>query len=427
SAWLMKDLTTRKSASQSFFTNMNKVAIPSPEERRNAELSIHDALIVAIGKTGRFTPPGGDFKYRFGFDSTAAHPSASIVDINQDGWDDFYFTARWGKNQLFVNQKDGTFKEEAAAYGLDILNHCTCAAFADFDNDGDPDVIVGRSYTHSMYLENRDGRFHDVSHEVFSRPLPAMVTAIAVADYNRDGLLDVYFSTYASGLTGELEKVFMTYEQQVILADKAAKEKDHEELLDALGPPNYLLVNRGDARFELAPENQQLEFWQPTLNAVWVDYDDDGDPDLYVSNDFGPDALMRNDHPKGFVNVTTTVGHPTMAGFGMGAGWGDYDLDGKQDLYVSNMYSKAGLRITEQVGKMDPRFVAFANGNRLYRQGEEGFEYTSGLEPPKHLVAKVGWSWGGQFVDFDNNGYLDIYVPTGYFTAPDAVAVEDDL
>ena len=220
---------------------------------------------------------------------------------------------------------------------------------------------------------------------------------------------------------------FLTEKQWEELDLRLKNSSSHHQFLNAVGAPNQLLVNKGQGKFARAPEAEQLEFWQTTFQATWADYDKDGDPDLYVTNDFGPDRLMRNDYPNGFSDVTNQDGHETMQGFGMGVTWGDYDLDGRQDLYVSNMYSKAGMRITGQVPGLDGRFRSFANGNRLYRQTENGFEYTSGLKAPKMLVAKAGWSWGGQFADFDNDGYLDIYVASGYFTAPPEVAVQDDL
>ena len=118
-----------------------------------------------------------------------------------------------------------------------------------------------------------------------------------------------------------------------------------------------------------------------------------------------------------------------MMGFGMGAAFGDFDNDLDLDLYVSNMYSKAGLRITEKAGTRDQRLRWFAEGNLLFRNNGVGkeVEYLSGSGSPFASVANADWSWGGQFVDFDNDSFLDLYVPNGYFTAPEAFAGDDDL
>ena len=85
------------------------------------------------------------------------HPSVSVVDLNQDGWDDIYVMRRWGPNQLLVNQKNGTFSEEAEKYGLAIDGHCTCALFLDFDNDGDQDVFIGRTLERSILMRISTG------------------------------------------------------------------------------------------------------------------------------------------------------------------------------------------------------------------------------------------------------------------------------
>ena len=112
----------------------------------------------------------------------------------------------------------------------------------------------------------------------------------------------------------------------------------------------------------------------------------------------------------------------------MGVSWGDYDNDGLQDLYVCNMYSKAGNRIMGKIPGLDPRIVMLAGGNSLFRNRGGHFRKVSGVEPPSLLVEKVGWAWGGQFADFDNDGFLDIYSLSGYYSAPPEIAIpEADL
>ena len=192
-----------------------------------------------------------------------------------------------------------------------------------------------------------------------------------------------------------------------------------------------LLRNLGNGKFapvELPPE---FEVWKNSLQATWSDYDEDGDPDLYVANDWAPDHLFRNDGVQGgtpvFTDVTKQAG-TTKFGFAMGASWGDYDNDGDRDLYVTNMFSKAGMRITAQVNGLDPDYQESATGNYLYQQQADGtFDLVSGLKPPRLLVAKAGWAWGGQFADFNNDGWLDIYSINGYFSAPKEVATQMDL
>ena len=119
------------------------------------------------------------------------------------------------------------------------------------------------------------------------------------------------------------------------------------------GPPNVLLRNEGGGRFAVAEEAPALRVFMNTFQSSWADYDNDGDPDVYLANDFGPNYFFRNDGGGLFKDITEETDTADV-GFGMGVTWGDYDSDGRQDLYVSNMYSSAGQRITAQLPKLDP-------------------------------------------------------------------------
>jgi hypothetical protein len=116
-----------------------------------------------------------------------------------------------------------------------------------------------------------------------------------------------------------------------------------------------------------------------------------------------------------------------MMGLGMGASWGDFDNDSRLDLYVSNMFSKAGQRITGQIPGVDSRITKSTEGNLLFRNLGDSFRLVSGLGDSDMHVAKAGWSWGGQFADLNNDGYLDIYVSSGYYSAPEEIAEGIDL
>ena len=357
----------------------------------------------------------------------------AVADVNGDGFDDIYITMRLGKNMLLVNQGDGTFLEQAASFKLDLPGHTPCALFADFDNDGDQDVILGRSLLKTSYLENRQGVFYQHPIPKF---MPMAALSMSAADYNMDGLLDVYICTYrpaapagaspAGGVAQSKDGDFDWPDEffDINLAREYRRRvSEHRKrkggtVLDQLGPPNVLLINRGGGRFEPAPENDTVGIWRNSMQATWGDYNRDGRPDLYIANDWGLDVLFRNDGSDGFTDVTTQAG-VTAYGYAMGASWGDYDNDGQDDLYVSNMYSEPGRRITKQIPGLEKMFIESAAGNWLYHQVANGkFEQVAGLMPPSMTVMNAGWSWGGCFADFDNDSFLDLYVLNGYFTAP---------
>lgn len=438
-SWKMKSLHVRSSPRRLFEESLAE-ALPRSADYQKARRSIHQEAAIKYYRGHKkenphpyFAPISGNQK-----------PGISVVDIEGDGDDDLYITVRMGENLLLVNQGDGTFIESAAAHGINFTGHGTCTLFADFDNDGDPDLLLGRSLRPSLYFENQAGYFHNVKQE---GGLPMLAVSMSAADYNGDGLLDFYLLTYrpatisdSAAPSGGVGGEDTAWPEQFFEPEMAAefrrryKEAKHDRdpnfpnLLDQIGPQNYLYVNRGGGKFEVAPENEQLGIWRNSLQATWSDFDEDGDPDVYIANDWAADNFFRNDGPDGFVDITEAAG-TTAYGFAMGASFGDYDNDGALDLYVSNMFSKAGQRITARVkDELNKTYVESAAGNYLYRQASAGkFELVSGFEKPKLQVANGGWGWGGQFADFDNDGFLDIYALSGYFTAPRELASDVDL
>lgn len=432
SAWHTRDFELVE-APRALFREVLDTALPDADDRRRARTSVHELLsLERLLRPDEFERP-----HRWFFlGSQDRHPAVSVVDVDGDGFDDLYVMARWGPNQLLVNRGDGTFEERAAELGLDLRDHPAAAIFADFDNDGDPDAFVGRSLAPSVYLENEGGRFVDRSASALPGGAgPALVGSLAAADVDGDGLLDVYVPTYAAQMLvqslverrHELAQTGVAPPERVLedflpgpeaerLFDLAAAPGVHE-FRNLPGPPNVLLRNAGGGRFERVSDPGPLAAWRNTYQATFSDYDGDADADLYLAHDFAPNQLLRNDGAGGFRDVTEET-ETADIGFGMGAAWGDYDRDGRFDLYVSNMYSKAGQRITAQIDGVDPRFAKMARGNTLFRNAEPAFEHVSGLGEDDLRVEAAGWAWGGQLVDVDRDGFLDVYALSGYYTSP---------
>ena len=155
-----------------------------------------------------------------------------------------------------------------------------------------------------------------------------------------------------------------------------------------------------------------------SLAASWCDYDDDGDQDLYVANDFGKNNLYRNEGGGKFRDVAAEAGVEDQ-GNGMSVAWEDYDNDGRFDLYVGNMWSSAGSRIVEQPGfekggaELQAVYRRMARGNSLFRNlGGGRFEDVS-------LATRTffgRWAWSCQFIDHDADGREDLFVANGFVT-----------
>ena len=405
------------------FVEVLERLIPDQELLESTRQSLHEEMLVkALKMKPEEIPP--TYFSQLELSTSEHHPGLSVVDIDRDGFDDLYIMPRWGKNKLLRNRGDGTFEDVAASMGLDVSDRCTSGVFADFDNDGDPDLMLGRSMKPSLYLVNEDGKFIDRTAERVGISMPSLVFSVSAADYNNDGLLDVFFATSAVKASVEALKSILSPADSQQLEKQVQSTKAHT-VLNKLGPPNLLLVNRGGGRFEKAPENDAVAGWRNTNQATWSDFDQDGDMDLYLANDFSINTMLRNDGDR-FTDVTAETATADI-GFGMGAAWGDFNNDQTFDLYVTNMYSKAGRRITAQIDSLDPRFADMARGNSLFEGTGNGFRKVSGLEAPSMQVEKAGWSWAGQFIDVDNNGFLDIYALSGYYTAPREVALDVDL
>lgn len=386
---------------------------------------------------------------------TDDHPGVSVVDLNRDGFDDLFVYGRWEPGKLLLNNRGENFDDVAQSWGLRVRG-VTTAIFADFDNDGDDDAFLGRLFERSLYLENVGDKFVDRSNEM--SPLPYLATSASAADFDNDGFLDVYVSTTGQFMADELRNLsplmfsgqflagkltggrlclpgrllgdYLPDDQARHLSDLTWKNFKHW-VSNRPGPPNVLLKNLGGKDFKQSdaiPKTYRLS-WQ----ASWSDYDNDGDQDLYVANDFAKNNMFRNDNGK-FVDATEET-NTFDVGFGMGVAWGDYDEDGRQDLYVTNMFSTAGSRITAflgdklKKGQLEEKFGRMARGNSLFRNkgDDQPFELVSGTGENNQHVEIVGWSWGSQFFDADNDGHLDIYAASGFYTAPSEFEMAEDL
>jgi hypothetical protein len=357
----------------------------------------------------------------------------TAADFDNDGLYDL-FIPDGVESRLFRNRGDGTFEDVTAAAGLAGLDGVSVALFADYDNDGWKDLFVSRTFRPNQLFHSngrgRDGRvtFTDVTARS-GIGADCCTTVAAWGDYDNDGRLDLYVGRYLDPRT----KIPTTFYARN-------------------GEGNRLYRNNGDGTFTDVTAQAGVGDRGLCLGAVWGDYDDDGWPDLYVANDFGRKTLYHNDRDGTFTDVTVQSG-ALAYGAGMSASFGDYDNDGRLDLYVAQIRSEYSwfaeaptvgrymlnswrqgvwksdmplyLEIFRQSGfAFVDVFRQMASGNTLLRnRGDGTFEDVSA----KAKANPVGWFWGSAFADFDNDGWQDIYSADGWVYNDKGTEIELDF
>ena len=326
---------------------------------------------------------------------------AAVADVDGDGWLDLFVTRLDGHDLLFRNLGDGTFEEISQPAGLSEFDlQSNGAAFADLDNDGDPDLIVtvlgdpGASPNDRNYLFINDGT-GVFSEEALSRgaadvaPERQRLTyGIAVGDYDRDGWLDLHITEWMP----------LTPSHSSLLRNLGPEAPGHFENMTAVAG-----VGLSDS-FGFA--------------SALTDLDGDGHPDLAVAGDFGTSRLFWNRGDGTFEDGTAVSGIGTDEN-GMGSTIGDFDGDGDLDWFVTSIFDPS------QGG--DPAGNWGASGNRLYRN-EGGRVFSDATDEAG--VREGGWGWGAAFLDFDNDRDLDLVMTNGVDfpqTAFDALFNEDPM
>ncbi len=325
-----------------------------------------------------------------------------VEDYDRDGILDLLFVDSM-QQRLFRGLEGGRFVDRTVEAGLptEVASRPRRALFADLDGDGWPDLIlsdaVGTKSGSNRVLRNTGhGTFEDVT-KVANLPIPRGTYNLSVADYDGDGRVDIYCST----VLGD--------------RDETRRGGGASWLDDHTRDPNRLFRNLGGFQFEDVTDATGTGDRGRSFTSVWLDHDGDRFPDLFVVNEIGQNALYLNSGKGAFTKIDPDG--TRFGGFSMGVDAGDVDGDGRTDVYVSNMYSKAGTRI---IGLLDeasypPGIYAkvkdFVTGNRLYLHAEDGSLRDVGAEK---RCANAGWAYGVRMVDLDGDGWLDLYSTAGH-------------
>ena len=334
-------------------------------------------------------------------------------DFDNDGFDDIYVCQPAGlPNRLYRNRGDGTFEDVTEKAGVGVLDNTACALFADFENKGLQDLLVVCGTGPLLFLNQGNGNFA-LKRDAFkfAQPPQGTFTHAAVADYDRDGRLDIYLCTYMYYLGLD------QYHYPIPYYDARN------------GPPNCLFHNEGNATFVETTEASGLNVDNDRYSfaCAWGDSNANGLPDLFVANDFGSSQLYRN-NGDGTFTVVSKEARVEGVGAGMSCCWADFDNDGHQDVYVPSMWEAAGQRVSAQE-QFHQQTLRRASANSISatpaatrciaNKGDGTFENVG-----QQAGVEMGrWSWSSDFWDFDHDGYSDLYVANGYISG----AERDDL
>lgn len=322
--------------------------------------------------------------------------SVSIVDFDNDGWDDIYFTnsGTGSQNALYRNLHNGKFENVAAEMGVADVNQkgtgvSMGAVWCDYDNDGYKDLL--------LYKWGRPELFHNVDGKKFvnvteGSGLPKWVNANCAIwfDFNNDGLPDLFIAGY--------------YDEKFDLSNlKTTKIMPESFRYANNGGRKYLLENMGNGKFKDVTQEYGINSTKWTLAAVAADFNGDGYPDLFVANDYNVNELFINEKGKKFVEVGNQSGIGKIPKSGMSATLGDIDNNGALGIYNTTITEKGILlqsnnyweMVSQQGNSTYPSFVNLAQ--------------LAGIDD-------AGWSYGAQFGDLNNDGNMDLYVANGFIS-----------
>lgn len=322
-------------------------------------------------------------------------------DYDNDGWEDLYITGCTDSDRLYRNLGDGSFEDVSFAAGLPVtvLANTMGVTTGDIDNDGDRDVflstwrVAGSSnFAPNMLLRNNgDGTFSEVAEDI-GLGEPTYGAGATFLDLNKDGWLDLYVACYIQNVQLAIDP-----ETQEVIGFSHDCFQDN------------LYLNNGDGTFQNITETWDIVNNGCALAAVGSDKDGDGDTDILVANDFGEfletNVIWQNEYPAMEVTEVASASQADLAIYAMGIAVGDYDEDHDLDYYFTNLGRNVLLQ-NDGSGE----FTDFSTEAGVENAASNGLFHTG---------------WGTAFWDYDNDGWLDLFVANGHL--PTVSFIENNL
>jgi len=307
----------------------------------------------------------------------------AVIDYNNDGFEDLYLIGGglWESDKLYRNNGDGSFTNVFAQSNIDFqpFTQTNGVAAADLDNDGLQDLVISTNPDHPIYVFKNlgNGKFYNIGFDAGISGDKFGSASISIADINNDGLLDIYVANHRNFRVTNCGK-------------------------NVCCDGNSLFINQGDWTFKDMSGNYNARDMGCGLAAAMTDFDNDGDLDIFLANDWGrttkePNKLYRNEFP---TKVFSEIGAQSGVGaemWGMGVAIGDYNEDGFLDYYVTNIGENHFYK-----NNGDTTFTEIAQS--------KGVDNTWLDE----ATNKKSVSWSTFFFDYDNDTELDLFVANGF-------------
>ncbi|MDP6965722.1 MAG: CRTAC1 family protein [Candidatus Marinimicrobia bacterium] len=333
---------------------------------------------------------------------------AAWGDYDNDGWLDLFVANEAGPLTLteeevaasaahcalYRNNGDGTFEEVSSEAGVDLRACAMAPTWGDYDNDGWLDLFISCYGKNVFYHNNGDGTFSDKTTETGLGGRPGFWTGASWSDFNRDGFIDLYVCGYVQYASSENKKTTLQYDVEVPVSINPSSFRPDR---------NLLYRNNGDGSFsEISSKAGVEDLRGRSLSAAWCDFDEDGWPDLYVANDVSDNVLFRNLGNETFEEISH-VAHVADYRGAMGIAVGDWDGDADMDMYITHWLAQENALYSGMLSQLTRLDIA-SNTTKFMDEAD------------RHGLGQIALDFigfGTSFFDYDNDGWLDLYVANG--------------